>query len=140
MTRPHRNFAAPFSAEYRAAMGAATILVAVYLIGLVTSVRSGSAVTYDQELRLRLDPNSASQPELMLLPGIGPKLARRIVEYRDGCPERPAFRVLEDLRRVRGIGPAVLSRLRDHLTFPVEPAPNTLDHGAACVSVPRSDE
>lgn len=49
--------------------------------------------------RLRL--NSASIAELETLPGIGPALARRIVEGRP-------FRSLADVDRVRGIGPAKL--------------------------------
>jgi len=44
----------------------------------------------------------------MALPGIGPVLARRIVEGR------PYARV-EDLLKVKGIGPATLERLRPYL-------------------------
>ena len=42
------------------------------------------------------------------LPGIGPTLAKRIVETREAEP----FRSVEDLRRVRGIGVKTLEKLR----------------------------
>jgi competence protein ComEA len=60
----------------------------------------------------RIDVNRADEAALERLPGIGPALARRIVEAR---AERP-FRSVEDLARVRGIGPATLARLGDLVT------------------------
>ena len=63
-------------------------------------------------LRVPVDPNRAAEAELRALPGIGPALARRIVQSRqtDG-----RFRSAEDLRRVPGIGPSTLERLRGRL-------------------------
>jgi competence protein ComEA len=65
-----------------------------------------------------LDLNRASQDDLERLPGIGPGLAARIVDSR---ARRGIFGSVEDLRRVRGIGDATLSRLRPLLA--VGPAP-----------------
>jgi|GEM_PF-1085855 len=104
--------------RYRAGAGAAIILGAVYLAGFTQGVTGERQSTYRHDPRLRLDPNHATQAELMLLPEIGPKLARRIVNYRDSCRDLPAFRSPEDLRHIRGIGAGILSRLREHLTFP----------------------
>jgi competence ComEA-like helix-hairpin-helix protein len=56
----------------------------------------------------RLDVNRASVDELTLIPGIGPKLAARIVEARS---RRGRFERLEDLRTVRGLGPKVWLRV-----------------------------
>jgi competence ComEA-like helix-hairpin-helix protein len=61
-----------------------------------------------------LDPNLASAAELEALPGIGPALARRIVE--DRAANGP-FRTPDDLLRVRGIGPRLLDRIRPNLRF-----------------------
>ena len=59
--------------------------------------------------------NQATEEQLTVLPGIGPALAAAIVaERRRGG----AFRSLEDLRRVRGIGPAVLRRLEGRIRIP----------------------
>ncbi|MFW6206686.1 MAG: ComEA family DNA-binding protein, partial [Gemmatimonadota bacterium] len=62
----------------------------------------------------RIDVNRASARELEALPGIGPALARRIVELRrrKGRLDRA-----EDLLEVRGIGPATLEELRDRIRF-----------------------
>ena len=69
----------------------------------------------------RIDINRARAADLELLPGVGPTLARRILEQRDtGGP----FTAPEDLLRVRGVGPRTLDRLRPLLAF--EPA-NTAD-------------
>ena len=56
---------------------------------------------------LPLDPNRADQMSLETLPGIGPVRARAIVAERARRP----FRRMEDLARVRGIGPRTLEGL-----------------------------
>ncbi len=63
---------------------------------------------------LRVDPRTASARELESLPGVGPSIARRIVEARARGVE---FRRPEDLGRVRGIGPRTVERLAPHLDF-----------------------
>lgn len=60
-------------------------------------------------LGLAVDVNRATADELEALPGIGPKLAARIVEDRT---RRGPFPSVEALDRVRGIGPATVRRLR----------------------------
>ncbi len=58
--------------------------------------------------------NNASATELEALPGIGPALAERIIDYR--TTQRP-FQRPQELKRVRGIGPATLSDLRPLVTI-----------------------
>lgn len=65
-----------------------------------------------QTATFQLDINAAQWPEFSVLPGIGEALARRIVESRDA--EGP-FADVEDLRRVRGIGPKTLEQVRPYL-------------------------
>lgn len=57
--------------------------------------------------------NTAGAAELEALPGIGPALAARIVEYRDG---HGPFASVDDLTDVPGIGPAKLEALRSQAT------------------------
>lgn len=59
-----------------------------------------------------VDLNRATEEELRRLPGIGPVLAGRIMEAR----RAEAFRRVDDLRRVRGIGAKTLEKLRPHVT------------------------
>jgi competence ComEA-like helix-hairpin-helix protein len=56
----------------------------------------------------KLDLNRASAQELTLVPGIGPKLAERIVAERT---RKGGFAKLADLRAVRGVGPKTLARI-----------------------------
>src|SRR5690606_36698330 len=64
------------------------------------------------EYSYRLDPNDATWVELAQLDGVGEALAIRIVEDREA---NGPFRSIEDLDRVKGIGPKLLERLRPYL-------------------------
>jgi competence protein ComEA len=58
----------------------------------------------------RLDLNRAGVGDLLLLPGVGPKLAARILEERD---RRAGFASVEQLAAVKGVGPKKLAQLRE---------------------------
>ncbi|HSL28225.1 MAG TPA: helix-hairpin-helix domain-containing protein [Anaerolineales bacterium] len=57
--------------------------------------------------------NTASAEELETLPGIGPSLAQRIIEYRE---QNGPFPTVEDLDNVSGIGLGLIERFRDQVT------------------------
>jgi competence ComEA-like helix-hairpin-helix protein len=59
-----------------------------------------------------IDLNEADVVDLRLIPGIGEKMAARIIEHRE---KNGPFRSLDELRRISGIGPAVLARIRPYL-------------------------
>ena len=69
-------------------------------------------------LEFTVDVNAAGETELAQLPGIGPTLARRIVDRRTATGP---FRAADDLLDVPGIGPATLEALRPHLRTPASP-------------------
>ena len=54
--------------------------------------------------------NTADEKQLDELPGIGPIMAKRIVEYRN---EHGPFASVDELAKVRGIGPEKLEKLRE---------------------------
>ena len=81
----------------------------------------------------RLDLNRATAGDLEALPGIGPVLARRIVEARARSGRVEA---LEELLAVRGVGPRLFERLHPLLVVTV-PAPSM--HSAAPPARSRAD-
>jgi competence protein ComEA len=106
---------------------AGLVLVALVSLGVYWLVRggaSGGLIEIDRADRrpaqFQLDINEADWPELSVLPEIGETLARRIVESRE--KEGP-FADLDDLERVRGIGPKTLEQIRPYLR-PLPPAGN----------------
>lgn len=65
-----------------------------------------------------LDLNTAKLEDFIELPGIGEKLAQRLVDYRQS---HGGFRSVEDLREVRGIGAKRFERLRPLVVTAVAP-------------------
>ena len=60
-----------------------------------------------------LNINTATIPELDQLPGIGPVLAQRIVDYREA---HGGYKAVEELVKVNGIGDAKLMEILDLIT------------------------
>ncbi len=75
---------------------------------------SGSSVKVSSQKELsplssgRIDINAASVEELKKLPGVGPKIAQRIVGYRN---THGGFRSPQELIRVKGIGEKKLKKI-----------------------------
>ena len=65
-----------------------------------------------QKRVLPININTASEKELDALPGIGPAIARRIVEHRSSQP----FTKIEDIMLVKGIGEKKFAKLKELIT------------------------
>jgi competence protein ComEA len=91
-------------------------LVSIGAYWLVQGGVSGRLIEIDraprQTVQFQLDVNQADWPEISVLPEVGETLARRIVESR--AADGP-FADLDELQRVRGIGPKTLERIRPYL-------------------------
>jgi DNA uptake protein ComE-like DNA-binding protein len=69
----------------------------------------------------RINPNEAPVASLMRLPQVGAARARAIVAHRGRvgfqAGRRPAFKTADDLRQIKGIGPAIVEDVRPWLQF-----------------------
>lgn len=71
-------------------------------------------------IQTRINPNHATLPELMSLPGIGRARAEAILAYRRNqasAGRSPVFRSAQELTAVSGLGPVTVQRLVPYLTF-----------------------
>jgi competence protein ComEA len=98
-----------------AALGVAAALVS--LVPADASAQRGRRATAAEvqssdESQGVVNIQTASAEQLELLPGVGPSKAQAILAQR----ERRAFRRVEDILRVRGIGRATFRRLRPMIT------------------------
>jgi competence protein ComEA len=62
----------------------------------------------------KINLNIATASEMELLPGIGPSLAQKIIDFRQ---ENGPFETIEDLLDVSGIGPSKLEEIREHVVI-----------------------
>ena len=74
------------------------------------SVSSGRSSRDVSESSGPVNINTAGEIELARLKGIGPALAKRIIEYREA---HGRFKCVDDLQRVNGIGPATVAKNKD---------------------------
>lgn len=61
----------------------------------------------------KVNINTANQSELDSLPGIGPSIAQKIIDYRE---ENGNFKTIEELQNVKGIGDAKYEEIKDRVT------------------------
>ncbi len=100
------------------------VLFLLSILFLGASLRLYLAVSYHNNEKLfygetvkekiLININTASQEELLVLPFIGEKIARRIIEYRR---QKGKFSSIDDLKKVKGIGEKKLQVLKEYVTF-----------------------
>jgi len=74
--------------------------------------------------------NTADSTQLQLVPGIGPSTAEKILQMRKSYG---AFKSVNDLTAIRGLGPKRLEKMRKYLTVgkPASAAPDTAQPASA---------
>jgi competence protein ComEA len=78
--------------------------------GADSTTTSSTSGTKSSEI---ININSASKEELLNLNGVGDKKADQIINYRE---EKGAFKSIEDLKNVQGIGDKIFEGLKDSIT------------------------
>ena len=86
-------------------------------LGCATDPGPPRALAVDERLALGLpiDPNTAGTRELAFVPGLSRRLAEEVVSDRE---RNGRYACLQDLLRVRGIGPRRLATAGPHLDVP----------------------
>lgn len=79
---------------------------------LSTSEEYAPSAAMEVLMEKEIDLNAAGKEELMKLPGIGPILAERILQYR---AENGDFLDIEELKSVDGIGEKTFEKLREYI-------------------------
>lgn len=92
---------------------AATILSLALMGSSIAAQAVASPTTQAEKPGAVVNLNTATASELEALPGIGPKMAQRIVEYRE---KNGVFKKVEDLMNVKGIGEKNFLKLKSNLT------------------------
>jgi competence protein ComEA len=86
----------------------ALVLLGIQAYGFLPFATRPSELELGEPLTYRLDLNLATKGELMQLPGVGPKMADRILDYRHKYGK---LHSVADLAKIPGFGPATLKRL-----------------------------
>jgi competence protein ComEA len=76
------------------------------------SPRSAPQATAAATTQFPINLNTATAEQLEAIPGIGPVLAQRIIEYRQ---THGRFQSVDELLEVRGIGPKRLENMRPYV-------------------------
>lgn len=79
-----------------------------------SGLAAGAKQSQPRSSNSQINVNTASASELEALPGVGPAIAARIVQHRE---QHGAFKQVEDLDAVKGIGAAKLEQLRGSIVF-----------------------
>jgi competence protein ComEA len=79
----------------------------------VNAPPSPNANTPEGASSARVNINTASMSDLDTLSGVGPSIAKAIIDYRT---KNGPFGSIEDLLNVRGIGPSKLDAMREQVT------------------------
>ena len=121
MSRSHPPKPPPHWLLRRSEQATVAVLIAAGLLSVVGWLLSQGRARWQmveieraepQTASFQVDVNKAQWPELATLPGVGRKLAERIVQSRE---QDGPYVGLDDLRRVRGIGPRTLETVRPYL-------------------------
>lgn len=106
--------------EVRRALG--VLVIATFFFGGLSMIAAEKVLAAQPKATLQLqgqppvmvNVNKATTEELIRVRGIGPVMAKRIIEHRD---KNGAFKSIDALTQVQGIGGNKLQRIKDQITI-----------------------
>ena len=87
--------------------------VVVLVIVIVSILQSRLCISVEQ-VEGKVNINTATETQIALLPGIGPKLAAEVVNYRTN---NGGFKTIEDIKKVSGVGDKKLEKIKDFVVL-----------------------
>ncbi len=89
---------------------ASSVPTANTIASAATSAPQPTTISTPTPATAKVNLNTATLEQLDALPGIGPAIAQRILDYRN---EKGGFKSVEELKEVRGIGDALYNEIRE---------------------------
>ncbi len=99
------------------------LVVATFIFGGLSMIAAEKVLAGQPKATLQLqgqpqptvavNVNKATAEELIKVRGIGPVMAKRIIEHRD---KNGVFKSIDDLAQVQGVGGNKLKRIQDQVT------------------------
>ena len=94
------------------------LCTAIVLSAPLAAAQDKSAAAHAKAATI-VNLNTATQAQLESLPGVGPKTAARIIEYRQ---KNGSFKKIEELMNVKGIGEKSFLKLKPLITVTADKA------------------
>lgn len=85
------------------------MIVFVFVVGFVCQANICLSAT---EIEGKVNINTATEEQIAVLPGVGPKLASEVIKYRNANGN---FKGIEDLKKVNGVGDKKLEKIRNFI-------------------------
>lgn len=101
------------------------VIITILILGLIVRYYQKQSVSVNlieggftvdsgpSEIFTRININEADEGTLAMLKGVGPSLAKRIVDYRT---KNGRFGSIEELKKVKGIGEKLLNHIKDEVS------------------------